>query len=190
MDNFVEIIGMGVDGLKQGLEDLGQAMAEGGNPLKAFATTAVNTLSSIISAYADTMIAEGFLKSDYSKVAHAATLKVLAGSVKGLAGKFENGGIVGGNSYSGDKMIARVNSGELILNKAQQSNLASQLQGASMSTNVNVQNYAGADVSVSQNGANLDILIQKKVIQTLGSQRGKRVMSSTFGARAIGIKRG
>ena len=34
--------------------------------------------------------------------------------------KFEFGGVVGGNSYTGDKILARVNSGELILNKKQQ----------------------------------------------------------------------
>lgn len=37
--------------------------------------------------------------------------------------KFENGGIVGGTSYHGDKILARVNSGELILNRQQQSTL-------------------------------------------------------------------
>lgn len=36
---------------------------------------------------------------------------------------FEQGGIVGGTSYTGDKMLAKVNSGEMILNKQQQSNL-------------------------------------------------------------------
>lgn len=36
---------------------------------------------------------------------------------------FANGGIVGGNSKSGDKLIARVNSGEMILNTQQQSRL-------------------------------------------------------------------
>ena len=36
-----------------------------------------------------------------------------------------NGGIVGGNSYSGDKVLTRVNSGEMILNSSQQSGLFS-----------------------------------------------------------------
>ncbi len=33
---------------------------------------------------------------------------------------FSQGGIVGGSSYYGDKLLARVNSGEMVLNKAQQ----------------------------------------------------------------------
>lgn len=37
--------------------------------------------------------------------------------------KYEMGGIIGGSSYSGDKMLARVNSGEMVLNKGQQGNL-------------------------------------------------------------------
>lgn len=41
--------------------------------------------------------------------------------------KFATGGIVGGNSFYGDKTLARVNSGELILNIAQQKNLAGAL---------------------------------------------------------------
>ena len=36
---------------------------------------------------------------------------------------FANGGIVGGSSFFGDHMLARVNSGEMILNKNQQKNL-------------------------------------------------------------------
>ena len=40
-----------------------------------------------------------------------------------LIGRFEKGGIVGGNSPTGDKLLARVNSGEMILNKNQQHKL-------------------------------------------------------------------
>lgn len=45
-------------------------------------------------------------------------------NVARIAGaKFANGGIVGGNSFSGDRVPARVNSGEMILNKSQQRRL-------------------------------------------------------------------
>lgn len=40
-----------------------------------------------------------------------------------LGGKFATGGVVGGTSYSGDRVTAQVNSGEMILNKEQQSRL-------------------------------------------------------------------
>ena len=39
------------------------------------------------------------------------------------AGKFADGGFVGGTSYEGDKLTAHVNSGELILNREQQGQL-------------------------------------------------------------------
>ena len=44
--------------------------------------------------------------------------------------QYETGGIVPGNSWSGDHIMARVNSGELILNRAQQDTIAGQLGGA------------------------------------------------------------
>ena len=43
--------------------------------------------------------------------------------------KFANGGIVGGNKTQGDQNVVRANSGEMILNKAQQGNLWSIING-------------------------------------------------------------
>lgn len=61
------------------------------------------------------------------------------------AGKFADGGMVGGNSYSGDNLTASVNSGELILNRAQQNTIASQLQGGA--ANIRVQGFVkGHDI--------------------------------------------
>ena len=50
----------------------------------------------------------------------------------GIAGHAANG-FIGGNNYSGDMLPIAVNSGELILNRAQQGKLASQLSGMGMS---------------------------------------------------------
>lgn len=55
----------------------------------------------------------------------AASVGIMEGvlsSIKAVS-KFADGGIVGGSSYSGDKLFARVNSGEMILNGRQQKNL-------------------------------------------------------------------
>lgn len=61
------------------------------------------------------------------------------------SGKFADGGIIGGNSYSGDNLTASVNSGELILNRAQQNTIASQLQGGAV--NIHMQGVvSGHDI--------------------------------------------
>ena len=48
--------------------------------------------------------------------------------------KFANGGIITGGPSSGDKMLARVNSGEMILNQSQQSRLWQAIQSGRMLT--------------------------------------------------------
>jgi tape measure domain-containing protein len=53
---------------------------------------------------------------------------------------FENGGIVGGTSYTGDRVAARVNSGEMILNKSQQANLFNQINNPQSSVDERVVN--------------------------------------------------
>jgi hypothetical protein len=59
-----------------------------------------------------------------------ATVTSVFASIKQIKkNKFAEGGIVGGTSYSGDKLFAMVNSGEMILNKRQQGNLANMLGG-------------------------------------------------------------
>ena len=64
--------------------------------------------------------------------------------------KFADGGIVGGNSFIGDNMIARVNSGEMILNNRQQKNLFNLLDGKG-GTSVN----AGGEVKLRIEGRDL-----------------------------------
>lgn len=67
-------------------------------------------------------------------IAAIATLIAAAASIP----SFATGGIVPGTSFSGDKVPAMVNSGEVILNAAQQSNLASKLTNRNSNQNITV----------------------------------------------------
>ena len=60
----------------------------------------------------------------------ATMISTIAAIKSATAGSYATGGIIPGNSFSGDNLTANVNSGELILNRAQQGNIASQLQGS------------------------------------------------------------
>lgn len=51
-----------------------------------------------------------------------------------VGGLFADGGIVGGNSYTGDRLLARVNSGEMVLNKSQQQELFKQINSGGNSS--------------------------------------------------------
>lgn len=63
--------------------------------------------------------------------------------------KFANGGIVGGSSYFGDKLLARVNSGELILNKKQQANLYHMTDDDRYCINIGFDRVRGRDIYLS-----------------------------------------
>lgn len=67
--------------------------------------------------------------------AGAAAMATTISTIHSLTG-FENGGEIKGNSFSGDNIPIIANAGEVVLTRAQQGNLASQLEGAA--TNVHV----------------------------------------------------
>lgn len=67
--------------------------------------------------------------------------------------KFATGGVVTGGAKSGDKLLARVNAGEMILNPAQQSNLFRMLNegrttptGRAMGINIGFDRVRGSDI--------------------------------------------
>ena len=75
--------------------------------------------------------------------------------------KFADGGIIGGNSFIGDNMIARVNSGEMILNNRQQKNLFNLLDGKG-GTSVN----AGGEVKLRIEGRDLVSVLNSQTSKT------------------------
>lgn len=69
---------------------------------------------------------------------------IIQPSPTGLEGvqKFASGGLVSGNSYSGDRVLTRLNSGEMVLNKSQQANLFNMANTKSQAGIVGMQTLA------------------------------------------------
>lgn len=76
-------------------------------------------------------------------------LGIVASTISQLKG-YNTGGIIEGNSIHGDKVLARVNSGEMVLNKRQQSNLFRQLNNATNNASV-----FGSNVTFTIHGSEL-----------------------------------
>lgn len=68
-------------------------------------------------------VASAFSAPWPASLAAVATVLATVSSIFSSLPKFESGGIVGGSSFFGDKLLARVNSGEMILNQKQQKRL-------------------------------------------------------------------
>lgn len=85
----------------------------------------------------------------------AAIAAGIAAVVAGIAmiGSFADGGIIGGNSFHGDNMFARVNAGEMILNNKQQGNLFRLLDGGGVASNTSTPTVKikGSDLYVALN---------------------------------------
>jgi len=154
----------------QAVANFGAALAGLDHPGAKAAGTVLQALASIAmgfamaSVQAATLGPIGWIAWVAAGIAAFATM---ISTVHQLTG-FAEGGIVGGNSYSGDNIYgggAMVNSGELVLNKAQQGNLASQLQGNGLQ-NLNVTGrIKGTDIILS---VDRSLQLQGKQLLTWG----------------------
>ncbi|MCR5219199.1 hypothetical protein [Treponema sp.] len=134
----------------------------------------------------------------YAGPALAAMMGALGGvqlaaviGAKPVPPSFATGGIVGGNSYYGDKVQANVNSGEMILNRRQQRLLFDMIgagKGGSVQNNINVQNNAAglASVDVQHSGNDIRIIIDKTVKASLEAGTYRReLMQGNMSANGI-----
>lgn len=94
--------------------------------------SATNTATKSGEAVANATASGAKLPFPANLVAIAAGVAAVVGALGMISGAFADGGIVGGSSWTGDKLMARVNSGEMILNGAQQSRLFAIANGASV----------------------------------------------------------
>lgn len=131
---------------KKSLTDIAEAASQVGNSFSQLgqaiggtAGAAIAAMGSIAATIAQTigqvialMVASGV--SNAMKLPFPANVAAAASVVAGLAsiiasiksaqgGSYADGGIVSGTAYHGDTVLARLNSGEVVLNKSQQSKL-------------------------------------------------------------------
>lgn len=117
-------------------ETFGQDLVAGTAGWKSFARAGLDALASILEALGYQLASMAISTyPNFAQMALSASGSALAftfaGLVRGEAGKFERGGIVGGSGITGDRHMVFANAGELILSKAQQGAIASQLGGGS-----------------------------------------------------------
>ncbi len=115
-------------------------IAQGANPIKGLVVLILNTIGDLLQQLGKAAISIGITMTGIKK-AFTSPLGAIAAGVaaialgaiiktfipKDFAGSFANGGVVGGNSFTGDKLFARINSGEMVLNQKQQANLSGML---------------------------------------------------------------
>ena len=144
------------DDIKKQYEEMGQAAQSVGNVFTALGNVASDSFLGMVGNIASAVgniipqirtlttaneaaaISSGVAAS--SSLPWPANLASIASIVSTIIGvfaslpKFETGGVVGGNSFYGDKILARLNSGELVINRNDQKRLYNTLQ-QSTSTN-------------------------------------------------------
>lgn len=106
---------------------LGNAAQSFGNESLSFVTNSFATIAQAIIQMQSLATASGVAQAakmpfPYNLAAMATVVSAVASIFASLP-KFAEGGIVSGSSFFGDRMVARVNSGEMILNQSQQGKL-------------------------------------------------------------------
>ena len=126
------------------IQAVGNAMQQIENPAAKVMGTIAQAVATMALSYSQAAASPAVTGTGWGWIAFAATgvatmLSSIAAIKQATAG-FANGGVIPGNSMSGDNLrgitpdgtVYGLNSQEIILNRAQQGNLASQLEGGSM----------------------------------------------------------
>ena len=181
------------DSVKERMDKAADAINQVGSALQgmgsAFELPELNIAGTIAQAIATT--AMGFAQASANEgkngnlwewvaasAVGVAQLMAIISAVKGSTG-YATGGIVGGNSYTGDRIPVRVNSGEMILNRWQQkrlwdvaNGLGSVPQVGSVRPSIGAGSIAQATVHVSVSGR---LVGQgRQLVAVIGNERKAR----------------
>lgn len=131
---------------------LGDIMGSFGNDMGAWMLGTMGEIAGMIVQLQSLATANGVTSASKlpfpANIAAIATVVATIASVFSSLPKFADGGIVGGSSYFGDKLLARVNSGEMILNQSQQSRLFNMMDGGNVRVSGDVR-LNGKDIYIS-----------------------------------------
>lgn len=132
--------------------NLSGIMASFGSDMGAWLLGTVGNIAQMIVQLQSMATANGVASASKlpfpANIAAIATVVATIASVFSSLPKFADGGIVGGSSYFGDKLLARVNSGEMILNQGQQARLLNMTEGGNVRVTGDVR-LNGKDIYIS-----------------------------------------
>ena len=156
-----------VAGAASAFQALGDAMSNIDDPGAQVAGLIAQAIGSVAAGYG-AATAQAATMGPWAWITFAITglatmISTIAGIKSATAGSYASGGIVPGTSYSGDNTIIAANAGEVVLNRAQQTNLASQLEAGSLPNNLHL--------STEISGTNLRIVLDNDN-RSKGGSRG------------------
>lgn len=132
--------------------NLGSIMGSFGNDMGAWMLGTVGQIAEMIVQLNALATANGVASASKlpfpANIAAIATVVATIASVFASLPKFAEGGVVGGSSYFGDKLLARVNSGEVILNQKQQARLLGMMGSGDVRVSGDVR-LSGKDIYIS-----------------------------------------
>ena len=156
-----------VSGAASAFQALGDAMSNIDDPGAQVAGLIAQAIGSVAAGYG-AATAQAATMGPWAWITFAITglatmISTIAGIKSATAGSYASGGIVPGTSYSGDNTIIAANAGEVVLNRAQQTNLASQLEAGSLPNNLHL--------STEISGTNLRVVLDNDN-RSKGGSRG------------------
>lgn len=138
-----------IKGIGYAMEGVNSIVQASGNQTVGFITESFASIAQMIISLNSLAVANGVANAAALPFpANLAAIATVVGTISSIFSslpKFADGGIIGGSSFFGDKMIARVNSGEMILNQSQQGKLFNIINNGNPGNNITV----GGEAKVS-----------------------------------------